>query len=90
MPEGLVGDEGRAHGRNQAEGGEGWHCSRDGEQPKQQDRRDRSTPPQTSANPQPQGDVREQVQGDPAAKAERRDGPERIVHIGERRLQPER
>jgi hypothetical protein len=88
VPDGLVADKGHADGRNEAEGGEGrYHPSRL-DQPEQQDRRDRSAPPEASADPQGQHDVRDHVQGDPAAKTERWHDPQRIVHVVEGGLQP--
>jgi hypothetical protein len=90
IPDRLVADETRADGRNEAEGGEGRYHPRDGEQPKQQDRRDRSSPSEASADPQTQRDVREHVQRDPAAKTERWDDQERIVDVVEGGLQSER
>jgi hypothetical protein len=50
----------------------------------------RSVPPEASADPQAQRDVREHVQRDPATKTERRDDPKRIAYVLEGGLQPER
>jgi uncharacterized protein YndB with AHSA1/START domain len=58
IPDGLVADERRADGRNEAEGREGRYHPRDGEQAKQQDRRDRSSPSEATADPQTQREMR--------------------------------
>jgi hypothetical protein len=50
--------------------------------------RDRSSPSEATADPQAQRDLREQVQRDPAAKAARREDPERIVYIVEGGFNP--
>jgi len=50
VPEGLVGDEGHADGRNDAEGRQGRHLPCDRKQPEQQHRRDRSPPPEATAD----------------------------------------
>ena len=49
VPDDLVDDEEHADGRDHPEGGEGWHLPRDGEQPDQQHRRDRSASPEATA-----------------------------------------
>jgi len=51
VPEDLVDDEGHADGRDETEGGESSHLPRSGQQPKQQDCRDRSSPPEAATDP---------------------------------------
>src|SRR5439155_24295416 len=83
-------DEGDANRRDNAHGNQGAYLRRDRQQREQDDGRDRSSPSEPAADPQPQRDVSEHVNRDSNNQADRRYDVQLMTGVVQRSPDPER